>query len=405
MTRVLAGVKVLEVALYALVPSAAAILSDWGSDVVKVEHSEYGDPMRGNPAWGVPAGINGFTYLYDFVNRGKRSIAVDIGHPDGRDVILELAKDADVFMTNFLPDARAKLGIDASDVFAVNPSIVYARGSGQGQYGPDAPKGGFDGISYWARSGASASLQETGAPWPPPMPGPGFGDVQTGLALAGAISAALLHRERTGKGVEVDASLFGTGLWAMGPTLLAAHLTEQDILPFPDRQTPQNPLANTYRTSDNRFITLAMLQSDKYWQGLCAAMDSPELGADPRFATMQTREENSKACVDALTDTFEKRTLTEWVTRLSAQEGQWDIVRLPGEALADEQALANGYVVDVDYGDGRHIPMVPAPGTFDGQPIALGRAPDHGEHTDEVLLESGMDWDRLINLKLTGAVK
>ena len=404
MTQVLDGIRVLEVALYAYVPIAGAILADWGADVVKVEHPEYGDPMRGTAAWGIPAYTNGFAYLYELSNRGKRAMAVDLKVPEGLEVVLRLAEQADVFMTNFLPSARRSLGIDVADVMGRNPRIVYARGNGQGARGPDADRGGFDGISYWSRSGAAISATPPEETWPNAMPGPGFGDVQSGMALAGGIAAGLLYRERTGRGVVVDGSLLAMGMWAMQPTIVAADLVGLPQLPYPDREVPPNPLANTYRTSDGRFIMLAMLQSDRYWAELCTTMGRPDLAGDQRFATAEARESNTKECTAILTEVFATLPLEEWRIRLASQEGQWDVVNLPGELEKDPQVVANGYLQEVSYGDGRSITLVPAPVQFDEEPGQLGPAPQHGAHTDEVLLELGLDWDEIIQLKLTGAV-
>ena len=236
------------------------------------------------------------------------------------------------------------------------------------------------------------------------MPGPGFGDVQSGMALAGGIAAGLLYRERTGRGVVVDGSLLAMGMWAMQPTIVAADLVGLPQLPYPDREVPPNPLANTYRTSDGRFIMLAMLQSDRYWAELCTTMGRPDLAGDQRFATAEARESNTKECTAILTEVFATLPLEEWRIRLASQEGQWDVVNLPGELEKDPQVVANGYLQEVSYGDGRSITLVPAPVQFDEEPGQLGPAPQHGAHTDEVLLELGLDWDEIIQLKLTGAV-
>lgn len=405
MTKVMDGIKVVEVASFAFVPSAGAILADWGADVIKVEHAEFGDPMRGIASWGVPQDIDGLHYLFELTNRGKRAVAVDITKPDGLEMVMRIVESADVFMTNFLPGARAKLGIDIEHVMARNPRIVYARGTAQGARGPDRAKGGFDGISYWARTGASGAIAPDDLDWPANMPGPGFGDVQSGMALAGGIAAALLSRERTGKGVVVDTSLYAVGAWAMQPTIVGAQLIDKDLLPYPDREEPANPVSNIYRTNDRRFIHLAMLQSDRYWPGLCAVMNRDDLAADDRFATFAGREKNSLECTQELTKEFATRTLAEWIELLAAQGGQWDVVRRPIEVLDDPQAVANGYVQKVGYGNGRTLGMISAPSQFDEEPAELTPAPGHGEHTDEVLLEYGYAWDEIIDLKMNGSVK
>lgn len=405
MTKVMNGIKVVEVALYAFVPSAAAILCDWGADVIKVEHASFGDPTRTTAAWGVPAQVDGVSGLWEVSNRGKRAVAIDLAHPDGLELLMKMIDDADVFMTNFLPDARQKLGIDVEHVTARNPRIVYARGTAQGPLGSESHKGGFDGITYWARSGAAGSIAPDDLEWPANMPGPAFGDVQSGMALAGGIAAGLLHRERTGEGTVVDVSLLSMGAWAMQATMVGAQLIGETELPYPNRDVPSNPVSNIYRTSDHRYIHLALLQSDKYWPGLCEAIERSDLTNDPRFASFDARAQNSRECAAELTATFEKRPLAEWIDILGKQEGQWDVFRRPGDLVTDPQAIENGFVNPVEYPNGRILNLITAPVQFDSETPVLTPGPGHGEHTEEVLLEHGLGWDEIIALKVSGAVK
>jgi crotonobetainyl-CoA:carnitine CoA-transferase CaiB-like acyl-CoA transferase len=151
MTDILSGVRVLEVAFWTFVPSAGAILSDWGADVIKIEHPETGDPQRGLATMGVmPGGMGAVNFMIEFPNRGKRSVGININTDEGRELIYKLAKTADVFLTSFLPDARQRMKIDVEDIRAQNPDIIYVRGHGQGAKGPDAGKGGYDGASLSA---------------------------------------------------------------------------------------------------------------------------------------------------------------------------------------------------------------------------------------------------------------
>ena len=404
MPAMLEGIRVLEVAEYGMVPAAASVLAEWGADVIKIEHSTRGDAIRGINAFGVPRGAGGFTYLWETFNRGKRSAGVDIASEAGRRIVHELAAGADVFLTNFLPEARRRLRIDADDIRAVKPDIVYGRGSAHGPRGLEAERGGFDGLTYWYRSGAASSAMPAGTDQLIPMPGPAFGDIQTGVALAGGVCAALVRRGRTGHGAVVDTSLLNSGMWAMQATLVGSNLIGADQLEPFDRTAATNPLNNTYRTKDGRFLALAMLQADRYWAPLCEVIGHRELLDDTRFATIDTRAEHHRPCIEALDGIFAERTLAEWEQILDAQEGQWCVVEKVGDLNRDEQARVNGYLQTVDYGDGRTIDLVPSPVQFDECPATMRPAPAHAVHTDEVLTELGYSWEQILELKIDGAV-
>jgi crotonobetainyl-CoA:carnitine CoA-transferase CaiB-like acyl-CoA transferase len=400
----LEGVRVIEVAIYGFVPSAGAALADWGADVIKIEHPETGDPMRGLASYGIRPGDGGVTALWEVFNRGKRSVGININAPEGREIVLQLIDKADVFITNFMQPARRKLGIDVEQVLARNPRIIYGRGTGQGPVGPDADKGGFDALSYWGRPGASTASIPPGYDFPIMLPGPAFGDVQSGMHLAGGVAAALYQREKTGKGGVVDVSLLGSGLWAMQATIAGAYAIKRDNIVQLDRNRPPNPLANIYRAADQRFFLLGMLEADRYWPGLCAALDQPQLAQDPRFSSMALRAQNTEVCVKTLDAIFAGLTLAEIAQRLNTQEGQWSTIVLPGDTVKDEQSLINGYIQMVRFDNGADLPFVPVPARFDEQTPVMTRAPTHGEHTDEVLESVGIASQKLIDLKVAGVI-
>jgi crotonobetainyl-CoA:carnitine CoA-transferase CaiB-like acyl-CoA transferase len=404
MIKTMEGVRVLEVAAWTYVPAAGAVLAEWGADVIKVEHPETGDPQRGLVNSGlIPTGPGGVSHIFELPNRGKRSVGIDLKTPEGREVLMELVAQSDVFLTNFLPQPRASLRIEVDDIRAVNPDIIYARGSGQGQEGPERDKGGFDGSAFWGRVVADiATPGDRDRPVSPP--GPAFGDMLGGLVIAGGISAALYHRERTGEALVVDNSLMGTAMWATSGTLMAASLFGFDALPKGTRFDVPNPLVGDYRTKDGRFITLMMLQADRMWPDLLPKIGHPELMEDPRFRTPEDRRANRRECIEALDEIFATRTLEEWKVALQDGEGVWAPVSHPGEVMRDPQALANGYVVDVESQAGTTFQMVPSPLQFDQQVPELTRAPDHGEHTDEVLAQLGKSEEEIIELKISGAV-
>ncbi len=404
MNKPLAGVRVIEVSMWAFVPSAGAVLADWGAEVIKVE-APSGDPIRGLTFGGVggsgkPGGI---AWTWEMFNRGKRGIALDLTQPAAQEILHELAATADVFLTSLLPAAREKLRLDDVTIRAVNPHIIYASGTGQGARGPEAGKGGYDSISFWSRGSVSASLTPDGSD-PIGMPSGAFGDSISGMALAGGIAAALAHKVTTGEGGLVDGSLLGTAMWSMQMATVGAAVAGLDEMPKMTRQNSPNPLVNTYRTSDDRWIALCMLQPDAYWAPFCRTIGRDDLATDPRFATSADLSAHTAEGIAEFDATFATKSLAEWIPILAAQRGQWDVVKKVGDLLHDRQAEANGFFQRIDYGDGQELPLISNPIQFDRTPPELQPAPGFGGDTDEILLALGWDWDRIIEAKTTGAV-
>lgn len=402
MTKPLAGIKVVEVAMWAFVPSAGGVLSDMGADVVKVE-PHGGDPIRALNTSG-SSGAHGFTPSFEAYNRGKRSIALDLKAEGATDVLDRLLSDADVFLTSLLPAARRAMKIDVEDIQARHPNVIYALGSGHGAFGPEAEQGGYDFISFWGRAGVSSGVTPKELSYPLPMPSGAFGDCTSGAMLAGGVAAAIAHRAMTGKAMVVDVSLLAGGMWAMQSHITSALLQGVPELPKKSRETTYNPLVGTFRTSDDRFVTLCMLQSQSYWPGLCRVMERPELVNDPRFDTAENRLANVGECVRTLDEIFAKRTLEEWKVVLGRQDGQWGTVEKAGELQHDRQVQSNHYIQEVDYGDGRALKMVSVPMQFDRQALQARPAPTLGADSDAVLGELGYSEDEIIDLKVAGVI-
>lgn len=405
MERVLEGIKVIEVAHWWFVPAAGAVLADWGADVVKVEHPETGDPQRGLMTSGLIPGGPGVNFMMEQSNRGKQSVAIDLTKPEGRDLLYKLVADADVFLTSLLPEARRKLEIEVDDIRKHNPKIIYVRGSGQGVRGPDADRGGYDAASFWARGGIADTLTATEASTSAPPPGPAFGDSAGAINVAGGIAAALFRRERTGEGAVVDVSLLGTAMW-----LMSASIAMTSTLGFAlkvgniDRTRPMNPLINAYPTKDERWLFLNILTSDRDWPDFCEHIGRSDLIDDPRFENSGKRVENKSECVGVLDEVFRGATLDEWKQRLATMKGVWSPVQTTAELPEDPMAVANGYTTQLESEAGKSYTLVSSPVQFDEISPPLGKAPDHGEHTDSVLQELGLDWDELIKLKEKGAI-
>lgn len=397
----LAGITVLEVAMYGFVPSAGAVLREWGAEVIKVEHAVTGDPQRGLRQTGQFKIEGDLNPNVEHANRGKRSIGIDMSRPEGREVLYELVGKADVFLTSFLPGPRARLGIDVDDIRAVNPTIIYARGSALGPRGAEADKGGYDMTAFWSRGGIAATLTPPNTEGLINPPGPAFGDTISGTNLAGGIAAALLKRERTGESSVVDVSLLGSGLWSMGHTVaLSLHLDKPMEAPAQGGHgSPTNPLSGLYKTADDRYISFVMLQPGKFWPDVCKHIDRPELAEDPRFGSAELLAENTSEAVAVLREVIAERTLADWTERFATLAGPWAPVQDSRQVGDDPQIRANEYIVTAG-----ELELVGNPVQFDVASASISAAPGFAEHTDEILEELGMDWDRIIELKTVGAV-
>lgn len=401
--KVLSGVRVLEVAAWTFVPSAGAVLAEWGAEVIKVEPRDGGDPQRGLVTMGiVDAGGNSVNYMIEIPNRGKKSIGVDLSTPGGQEVVRELAKTCDVFLTSYLPHRRKKMGIDVDDIRAVNPGVVYVRGSGHGPKGPDADKAGYDGVSYWARGGIATVLTEEHDELVRSRPA--FGDLLGGMTIAGGIAAALYKKATTGQGSVVDVSLLGLAAWNLSPDVAVSQIHGGSAIPKYGHSDAPNPLVGTYRTKDDRYVQLMMLQLDKFYPEAMRAIGLPQLIDDERFADPATRYENRAALIRHLDEAFAQRTLAEWRSTLAGLSGAWSAVQTPAELCEDPAVTANGYIAQTTTMNGAPYALPTNPVQFDEQAVVPPGAPEHGQHTEEVLMDAGISWDAIEKYKQTGAI-
>jgi crotonobetainyl-CoA:carnitine CoA-transferase CaiB-like acyl-CoA transferase len=403
-TAVLQGVRILEVAEHTFVPAASAVLADLGAEVIKIEHVTRGDAMRGLASTGVAVVPTDVHALLEHSNRGKKSLGLDLTSPDGLDILHKLAATADVFLTNKLPSVRRKLQIDVEQIRAHNPDIIYVRGHGQGDRGPDADKGSYDSLAFWARAGAAVGAQRPEYELTPVPPAPGFGDSIGAMTIAGGIMGALFHRERTGEASEVDVSLLATGMWAMGQAIALSKVLGIPWQPPSNDQMGGNPLSRNYATKDGRILAFTCLQAGKYWPELAEIIGRPELATDERFADHAGLMANNQELIPILHEVFATATLDEWRERLDGFTGQWAVVQNTLEAMEDPQAVANGYMQDCVTASGAPFQLVAVPVQYDNEPAPAGRAPEFNEHGDEILAGLGLDWDTIIDLKVRGVV-
>lgn len=394
----LEGIRVVEIGVWVAGPSAAGILCDWGAEVVKIE------PLTGDPFRGIGAllAAGDLPPQFELDNRGKKSVALDLTQDDGRAAALALIERADVFVSNVRYGGLQRLGLDFEALSAVNPRLVYAHLSAYGSGHEESDRAAFDVGAYWARGGVAWMLQ--GADGGLPVQRGGMGDHFTGSNAAGAICAALLHREKSGRGQLVTTSLTRTAAYQIGWDLNQA--LKGQIMPSPTPRTHSpNPLINCYRVKGGRWIWLLMLQGDRHWPDFLRAVRREEWADDPRFATLIERFQNAPALVSLIDERLADHTQEEWAEIFERHDIWWAPVHTIDEVIADPVMEKAGAWVDVPMSDGSVRRMVSTPADFHGTPWApQGPPPQLGQDTELVLRDLGYEWERIEALKAAGVI-
>ncbi len=399
MSGPLKGIRVVELGFWVAAPAAGGIMADWGADVIKVEPPD-GDPFRGLFLKGAGMDVP-CNPPFELDNRGKRSITLNLDTEDGRAILLELIARADVFLTNLRAKALETLDLGYDRLHRMNPRLVYCHVSGYGPKGADRDRAAFDVGAFWSRAAVVSTL--TPPDQEPASQRGAMGDHTTALTATSAICAALLARERSGEGQKVETSLLRVGGYFIGWDLNIQLRLGIPAVPA-TRHTSLNPMITCYRDSAGRWFWLLGLQGDRMWPDVLRAIRKPELADDPRFATMTARRENAAVLVDLLDAVFTRRTLAEWGSIFDRENVWWAPVQTTEELARDPQAREAGLFVKVPTPDGE-AEMVSTPVDFGRSRWSVeGGAPELGQHSEEILLELGRDWEQIAALKERGVI-
>ena len=405
MAGVLEGLKVVAMEHMEAIPVATLWMADWGAEVFKIEPLT-GDMFRGlKGAHGMTTEIElggvSVNWTFQLFNRNKKSLAINLKTEPGLKILYKLIEKADVFMSNYELDALKNLKVDYPTLSQLNPGLVYATISGYGSVGPDKDQRGFDHAAGWARTGMQYMIGEPGSP-PPRLRG---GMIDRGVAAPHALAgilAALLHKEKTGKGQELEVSLFHSGIWTLALDIEASLVGITSIKD--DRIKAKNPLYNVYCTKDDRWFQMSMLQSDLFWPDFCQVIERPELENDPRFYNMEVREKNCEELIRIIDEVLASRTMAEWDRRFREYDLICARVQNPTEVTTDPQALASNLFVDLPHPQGK-FKVITTPVKFHQNPAEVrSSAPEVGQDNELTLIELGYNWEDIAQLKEQGAI-
>ncbi len=390
------GLKVIDCASWIAGPAAATMLSDFGADVIKIEPPGAGDPWRASQ----PIPGKKVDYYWQLTSRNKRSLALDLKHPDGQAVLHRLASTADVFITNFPLPVRDRLRMAPADLLPLNKRLIYASFTAYGEAGEEAAKTGFDSTAYWARTGLM-DMVRADKDTVPSRSMPGMGDFPSATGVYAAIVTALYRREKTGLGGVVRSSLLQNGLWANG-CAVQTRLFGENVPLRPRREDAPNALANHYQSRDGRWFIMALFNEQRQLRSFLTAIGREELTDDPRFATPEARKEHARELVIILDEVFSRRDLAEWRSILDSVGITFGIVATVNEAMTDPQMRHAGALAPFGDGDGL---TVMTPFHVDGvEKAPARRAPSVGQHNAAVLRDAGYGADEIERLRGLGVV-
>lgn len=400
----LKGIRVIDWTIWQQGPVATTMLADLGAEVIKIEERESGDPGR----W-ILAVAGGSTtkgarnFYFEANNRHKKSLALDLKKPQGREIIYKLAARSDVFVQNFRKGVARRLGLGYEALSAHNPRLIYANASG---YGPEGPESGDPSFDYLGQA-RSGIMNAIGAPdLPPTYIQGGIADQMGAIMLAMGVVTAILARERQGVGQEIDASHLGSMMMLQGLNVASRTIMGWEMARTA-REQAFNPLWNHYQCADGKWLALSMLQADRYWRDFCVTLGLDELSGDPRFADIRSRARNAKDVIAILDRTFAAKPRDEWLRILRAGgDFIFAIVNSVADLPSDPQVIANDYIVEYDHPELGTMKVLGMPVKFSKTPgEPRGHAPELGEHTEVILTEElGYSWEEVARLRESGVI-
>lgn len=404
MAGLLDGVKVIAFEQVVGVPASTAVLADWGADVVKIEPT-WGDWQRSLVSFNrgpllLHLEKGDIEFHFEFLNRGKRSVALNLRTEKGREVLYKLLEDADIFVANYSLDVLKKYGLDYANLKDRFPGLVHCVLTGYGSKGPKANDRGYDYVAAWSYGGMM-DLVSSGPDNPPPISRPGMMDIVASAHLTGGLLAALYHKQKTGKGQGLELSLYHTAAWTLGLDIQTALFGHPQ--PRWDRKRAPNPMYTSYRCKD-RWCMMCHPTQD-YWAPFCRAIGRTEWINDSRYATMESRERHAEELIAQLDEILATRTWTEWEKEFRSNDLIVSGNQTIAEILKDEQAIVNNFYTDIEHPVAGKARLLNSPIQFGDTPAEItGAAPQIGAHTEEVLLATGYTWENLATLKEEGVI-
>jgi (R)-2-hydroxy-4-methylpentanoate CoA-transferase len=404
MPGLLDGVKVIAFEQVVGVPASTAVLADWGADVVKIEPT-WGDWQRSLVSFNrgpllLHLEKGDIELHFEFLNRSKRSAALNLRTEKGREVLYKLLEDADIFATNYSMDVLIKFGLDYASLKDRFPGLVHFVLTGYGSKGPKANDRGYDYVAAWSYGGMM-DLVSSGPDNPPPISRPGMMDIVASAHITSGLLAALYDKQKTGKGQGLELSLYHTAAWTLGLDIQTALFGHPQ--PKWDRKQAPNPMYTSYRCKDRWCMMCHPTQ--EYWAPFCKAIGKTDWITDPRYATMESREQHSGELVALIDQVMASRTWAEWEKEFRAYDLIVSGNQTIAEILDDEQAVTNNFYTDIEHPIAGKARLLNSPVQFSNTPAQItSAAPQLGAHTEEVLLAAGYNWEDLAKLKEEGVI-